>query len=218
MPAGSPPARADIPGELTVTEKVVQLPAPRTEGQVSLEKTLLGRRSVRQWADKALKLQDVSQLLWAAQGVTDARGLRTAPSAGALYPLEIYLVAGHVDRLPAGIYHCRARQNELSPVSAGDVRKDLYQMSLRQGAVGSAPVTFAICAVYRRMTGKYGDRGIRYVHMEAGHAAQNLCLQAVALNLASVAIGAFHDRQVHRLLQLAPDETPLYLISVGTPL
>ena len=197
---------------------MIQLPAPRTDGQVSLEKTLLDRRSVRDWADTALTLKDVSQLMWAAQGITDARGLRTAPSAGALYPLEIYLVAGHVDRLPDGIYHYRVRQNELSPVSAGDVRKDLYQMSLRQGAVGSAPATFAICAVLQRMTGKYGDRGIRYVHMEAGHAAQNLCLQAVALNLASVAIGAFHDRQVHKLLQLAPEETTLYLIAVGTPL
>ena len=197
---------------------MVQLPGPRTEGPVSLEKSLLGRRSIRQWADDALKLQDVSQLLWAAQGVTDARGLRTAPSAGALYPLEIYLVAGHVDRLPAGVYHCRVRQNELSPVSAGDARKDLYQMALRQGAVASAPATFVICAVYQRMTGKYGDRGIRYVHMEAGHSAQNLSLQAVALNLASVAIGAFDDRQVHRLLQLAGDETALYLIPVGRPL
>ena len=203
---------------MTVTEKVIQLPGPRTEGPVSLEKSLLGRRSIRHWADGALKLQDVSQLLWAAQGVTDARGLRTAPSAGALYPLEIYLVAGHVDRLPAGVYHCRIRQNELSPVSAGDARKELYQMALRQGAVASAPATFAICAVYRRMTGKYGDRGIRYVHMEAGHSAQNLSLQAVALNLASVAIGAFHDRKVHRLFQLAADETALYLIPVGRPL
>jgi len=173
---------------------------------------------VRHWKDKPLELEDISQLLWAAQGITDARGLRTAPSAGALYPLEIYLVAGRVSRLSAGVYRCRVLQHEISAVTVGDVRRDLCQAALQQQSVAKASVTFALCAVYRRVAVKYGERAVRYAHMEAGHVAQNICLQAVALNLASVAIGAFHDRQVHRLLQLAPDETPLYLIPVGRPL
>ena len=203
---------------MTVPENRVKLPVPRHDGQVALEKTLLRRRSVRRWKEDTLKLPDVSQLLWAAQGVTDARGLRTAPSAGALYPLELHLVVGLVDRLPAGIYHWRPLQSELWEKSRGDHRSELGEAALRQQAVAAAPVTFAVCAIYRRMTAKYGERGIRYVHMEAGHATQNICLQAVALNLASVAIGAFRDREVHRLLQLAPDEAPLYLIPVGIPL
>ena len=199
-------------------QKTVSLPAPRHDGEVSLEKTLLLRRSVRRWQDEALQLEEVSQLLWAAQGVTDARGLRTAPSAGALYPLEIYLVAGRVDRLTAGIYRWRMLQNSLSAVTADDLRQDLCRAALGQKAVATAPATFAVCAVYQRVTARYGQRGIRYADMEAGHAGQNISLQAVALNLASVVIGAFRDGEVHRLLQLTQNETPLYLIPVGRPL
>jgi SagB-type dehydrogenase family enzyme len=201
-----------------VTQRTVQLPAPRHDGKVSLEKTLLLRRSVRRWKDDVLSLEDISQLLWAAQGVTGDRGLRTAPSAGALYPLEIYLVAGRVDRLSAGIYHCRMLHNEMSEVTIGDLRANLCQAALAQTAVATAPAVVAISAIVQRTTAKYGQRGIRYADMEAGHAAQNISLQAVALDLASVVIGAFRDRDVHRLLQLAPDETPLYLIPVGRPL
>lgn len=198
--------------------KTVSLPAPRHDGEVSLEKTLLQRRSVRRWQDEALQLEEVSQLLWAAQGVTGARGLRTAPSAGALYPLEIYLVAGRVDRLTAGIYRWRMLQNSLSAVTPDDLRRELGRAALGQKAVATAPATFAVCAVYQRVTAKYGQRGIRYADMEAGHAGQNISLQAVALNLASVVVGAFRDGQVHRLLQLTQNETPLYLIPVGRPL
>ena len=197
---------------------MVQLPAPRHDGQVSLERTLLLRRSVRHFRDEALELKEISQLLWAAQGVTDGRGLRTAPSAGALYPIETYLVAGRVDRLPAGIYRYRMLLNDLSAVTMGDVRNHLFQAALKQDPVARAPVTMALCAVYQRVTAKYGERGIRYAHTEAGHVAQNISLQAVALNLASVAIGAFRDREVHRLLQLNNNETPVYLISVGRSL
>jgi SagB-type dehydrogenase family enzyme len=203
---------------LTVTQRTVPLPAPRHDGKVSLEKTLLLRRSVRRWKKDPLTLEELSQLLWAAQGVTDARGFRTAPSAGALYPLEIYLVSGRVDRLPAGIYHCRMLRSEMSEVTTGDLRTNLCQAALGQTAVATAPASVAISANYKRVTATYGERGIRYADMEAGHVAQNISLQAVALNLASVVIGAFRDRDVHRLLQLAPDETPLYLIPVGRPL
>ncbi len=203
---------------MTVTESTVPLPAPRRDGPVSLEKTLLSRRSVRRCKDDSLELEEISQLLWASQGITHSRGMRTAPSAGALYPLEVYLVAGRVNRLPAGLYRYRMRPHGLSTVVVDDIRKDLCRAALLQQAVAAAPVTFALTAVYRRVTAKYGKRGIRYTDMEAGHAAQNISLQAVALRLASVVIGAFDDVQVHRLLQLAPDETPLYLIPAGRPL
>ena len=200
-----------------MAEKTIQLPPPRCDGKVSVEKALLARRSVRQFGGRALMLAEISQLLWAAQGVTDSRGLRTAPSAGALYPLEICLVAGQVDQLPAGIYRYRVRPHSLQQAETGDFRAPLCRAALRQGAVAAAAATIALSAIAQRMTSKYGERGIRYVHMEAGHAAQNIGLQAVALDLASVVIGAFYDGEVHRLLHLAADETPLYLIAVGKP-
>ncbi len=200
-----------------MTENTVRLPAPRTDGRVSLEKTLLSRRSVRRFTGESLTLTEISQLLWAAQGVTDARGLRTAPSAGGLYPLEICLVAGFVDGLQAGIYRYRMMQNAVSVISIGDLRDPLCRSALGQKAVATAAVTIGVCATAERLTAKYGERAIRYVQMEAGHAAQNVALQSVALNLASVVIGAFRDREVQRLLKLAPNETPLYLIPVGKP-
>lgn len=203
---------------MTVTANTVQLPAPRHDGKVSLETALLRRRSVRRWKPEVLQLEEISQLLWAAQGITDGRGLRTAPSAGALYPLEIYLVAGRVERLQAGIYHYRMHPNTIVAKTIGDVRNNLCRAALLQQAVATAPVTIAVCAIYRRETAKYGERGIRYADMEAGHAAQNIALQAVALDLASVVIGAFRDQEIHRLLELDRNETPLYLIPVGRPM
>ena len=202
---------------MTVSDRTVELPVPRRDGQVSLETALLHRRSVRQFKEDALRLDEISQLLWAGQGITTARGLRTAPSAGALYPLEVYLVVGRAEQLRAGIYHYRMQHHILTEITAGDLRDDLCRAALRQQAVARAPVTFALSAIYKRVTGKYSERGIRYAHMEAGHVAQNISLQAVAIDLASVAIGAFRDREVHRLLQLRPDESPLYLLSVGRP-
>lgn len=200
-----------------MSQTTITLPPHRTDGQLSLEQTLLRRRSVRRFKDDSLPLGDISQILWAAQGVTDARGLRTAPSAGALYPLDIYMIAGRVAGLSAGIYQYHMRQGIVDMITAGDLRAELCRAALRQNAVAAAAVTIAVCATAERMTVKYGERGIRYVQMEAGHAAQNICLQAVALDLAAVVIGAFYDRQVHRLLQLAPNQTPLYLIPVGKP-
>lgn len=197
--------------------ETVQLPAPRHDGGGSLERALLHRRSVRQFNQDAIGLAEISQLMWAGQGITDGRGLRTAPSAGALYPLEIYLVAGRVEKLPAGIYHYRAQPHTMVAMAVGDVRNDLCRAALLQKAVSTAPITIAICAIYPRATAKYGERGVQYTHMEAGHAAQNIALQAVALNLGCVVIGAFRDREVHGLLELARSETPLYLIAVGRP-
>jgi SagB-type dehydrogenase family enzyme len=179
---------------------------------MSLEETLARRRSVREFSDKPLSDQDVSQLLWAAQGITHPEGLRTAPSAGALYPLELYLVNA------AGFYRYDPQRHKLQRRSERDLRSALYRAALEQDSVRDAPAVFVITAIYGRTARKYGDvRSPRYVHMEAGHAAQNLLLQAVALGLGAVPVGAFNDAQVQKLLGLAVEEQPLYLIPTGHP-
>lgn len=193
----------------------IKLPEPRFDSDVSLEQSLLGRRSTRNYTEEPLTLQDVSQLLWAAQGTTDNRGFRTAPSAGGLYPLEVYIVAGNVANLAPGIYQYGTDLHELIPIIAGDRRSELADAALGQTWVKAGAIVIVFTAVYERTTGKYGERGIRYVHIEAGHAAQNLCLQATAMGLGAVTVGAFHDEQVVKLLNLPGDEQPLYLIPVG---
>jgi SagB-type dehydrogenase family enzyme len=193
----------------------IKLPEPKYDSKVSVEKAQLGRRSIRNYADEAMTLADVSQLLWAAQGITDPAGYRTAPSAGALYPLEVYLVAGKVGSLPAGIYRYKPRGHELLKVMDGDKRVELANAALGQTALKQAPATLVLTAFYERTTQKYRERGIRYVHMEAGHAAQNICLQAVSLDLGTVVIGAFHDEDIKKVMQLGGSEEPLYLIPFG---
>lgn len=193
----------------------VALPAPRLDGGVSLERALADRRSVREFARGALTLAQVAQLLWAAQGVTDRDGARTAPSAGALYPLELYLVAGEVRDLAPGVYRYVPGRHQLEPLAVGDVRHALCAAALAQECVAEGTVVFVFTAVERRTTRKYGPRGVRYVHIEVGHAAQNLALQVAALGLGSVTVGAFDDDAVARLLRLPKGEAPLYLMPVG---
>jgi SagB-type dehydrogenase family enzyme len=194
-----------------------KLPDPKSRGIVSLEESLAKRRSVREYDNTPLSLEDVSQLLWAAQGITAHWGARTAPSAGALYPLEVIVVVGNVVDLPPGGYRYDPKGHELVGITVGDLRPKLASSALGQSVVRNAAIDVVFTAVYQRTTRKYGDRGTQYVHMEAGHAAQNLCLQATALGLGTVPIGAFDDEQVSRLLNLLKDERPLYLIPVGKP-
>jgi SagB-type dehydrogenase family enzyme len=189
----------------------VALPTPRTEGVVSLEAAIGGRRSVRAFSNQVLTLEEVGQLAWAAQGVSDPRGLRTAPSAGALYPLELYVV------LPDGLYHYVPADHSLLQLSTEDLRDGLYEAGVRQEALREAPAVFVFTAVMARTEARYGNRAERYVHMEVGHAAQNLALQAVALGLGSVPIGAMDDDGVQALLGLPEDHAPLYLVAVGHP-
>jgi len=191
------------------------LPDPKLRGEISLEETLFKRRSVRDYAPRPLKLEDVSQLLWVAQGVTAEWGGRTAPSAGALYPLESYLVVGNVENLSHGVYRYNPERHELVKVRDGDVREQLAAAALGQTCVKDGTINIVITAVYERTTWKYGERGVRYVHMEAGHAAQNIYLQATALNLGMVTVGAFHDDQIRNVLGLSQNESPLYVIPVG---
>ncbi len=206
---------------LTAKEKTkymsesVKLPEPKYSSSTSVEEALLQRRSVRDFGDTPITVTEVSQLLWAAQGMTVPRGFRTAPSAGALYPLELYLVAGNVNGLPAGIYKYVPRSHELLSILKGDRRGDLCNAALGQSSVRRAAAVIVLAGVYERTTSKYGERGIRYVHMESGHAAQNVCLQALSLGLGTVVIGAFRDDEVKRLLRMANAESPLYIIPTG---
>jgi len=196
-------------------ETTIKLPEPRYDSDVSIEQSLLQRRSIRSYTGEPLTLQEVSQLLWAAQGITDTRGFRTTPSAGALYPLEVYVVAGDVENLASGIYKYEPDEHELSLVIDGDKRGELADAALAQSSVEEGALAIVFTAVYKRTTAKYGERGVRYVHIEAGHAAQNLCLQATAMGLGAVTVGAFHDEQVARLLNIPEGEQPLYIIPVG---
>jgi SagB-type dehydrogenase family enzyme len=196
--------------------QVVTLPPPTRDGPLSVEEALRLRRSVRTYATAPLTLAEVSQLLWAAQGVTSADGGRTAPSAGALYPLELYLVTGHVTALPPGVYHYRPRQHDLVRLDSGEDRRSaLAAAALGQRWVAACAAVLVFTAVYERTTAKYGDRGVRYVYMEVGHAAQNVYLQAAALHVGSVFVGAFRDTAVARLLGLPDAAHPLGLMPLG---
>lgn len=195
----------------------IRLPAPQLNGTVSLEEAIQGRRSIREYSDEPLTLAELGQLLWAAQGVTSDRGGRAAPSAGGTYPLEVYAATAMVTGLQPGVYHYLSQEHALELVTATDIRGRLMEASLYQACVGDGALDIIIAAVYERTTERYGERGVRYVHLEAGHAAQNLCLQAVALGLGAVTVGAFSDEQVQSAAGLPAGEQPLYVIPVGRP-
>ncbi|WP_374086887.1 SagB/ThcOx family dehydrogenase [Methylomicrobium lacus] len=193
--------------------EIIHLPPAKVKGEMSLEESIAKRRSIREFAAKPLSIEQIGQLLWAAQGITEKdKGLRAAPSAGALYPLETYVV------LPEGVYHYNPQRHELKRVLAGDRRLELQKAARDQEAIGSAPAVLVFTGVYERTAAKYGDRASRYVSIEAGHACQNVLLQATAQNLASVPVGPFEDTQVAKIINLAKNENPLYLMPVGYPM
>jgi SagB-type dehydrogenase family enzyme len=195
----------------------VALPPPNLRGEVAVERALASRRSVREFAPEPLSLPAVSQLLWAAQGITDPTGLRTAPSAGALYPLEVYLVVGAVTGVAAGVYRYEPQRHRLVAGAAGDARAAVARAALGQDWVAEAPVVLVLAGVYQRTARKYGERAPRYVHMEVGHAAQNVYLQAAALGLGTTMVGAFRDAELARVVGLTGQEKPLGILPVGTP-
>ncbi len=195
---------------MTARADRIRLPPPSTRGALSLEESLARRRSVREFTDRALTERELSLLLWAAQGITNEEGDRAAPSAGALFPLELYVA------LAQGFYHYQPGRHLLRRVSSRDLRARIFETALEQPALREAPAVFVMAAVYERTAARYGRRrSARYVHMEVGHAAQNLLLQAVALDLGAVVIGAFEDDELHQSLALPSDQRPLYLIPVG---
>lgn len=192
---------------------VQKLPEPQTSGGMALTEALAARRSTRSYKqDQPLTVNEISQLLWAAQGITKKGGKRTSPSAGALYPLEVYLLTDN------GHYHYDPNGHKLETYGNTDLRNSLYWVSLRQNPVKDAPACFVFTAVYERTAVKYGStRSERYVAMEAGHAVQNLLLQATALGLGGVPIGAFNDGQVADVLGIPDDHEPIYVVPVGRP-
>ncbi|MCX7718723.1 MAG: SagB/ThcOx family dehydrogenase [Candidatus Sumerlaeaceae bacterium] len=197
------------------TARVV-LPAPDTTGTRTVESVIASRRSRREFTGEPVSTATAGQLLWSAQGITGAGMLRAAPSAGATYPLETYLVAGAVEGLAPGLYRYLPQGHRLELVKAGDLRREIAAAALSQQWIADAPVIVAISAVYERTAARYGrQRATRYVDMEAGHAAQNLYLQAEALGLGTCSVGAFDDSRVRTVLGLPPQETPLLLLPVG---
>ena len=193
---------------------VIALPAPSTGGDMSVSEAIGKRRSVRDYGDEPVMLAEISQLLWAAKG-ENAQGLKTAPSAGALYPLEVYIVCGSLPDIDAGVYKYVSKDNTLVQQTTGDIRSALSAACLSQLSVEDAPASVVLSAVFERTTSKYGERGKNYVFMEAGHAAQNVYLQSVALDLGTVCIGAFDDTDVKKLLLMEDGEEPLYVMPVG---
>jgi SagB-type dehydrogenase family enzyme len=207
------PARADSQS----TQAVVHLPEPDSSGKMTVEQALSMRRSVRKFAEQSISMEQLSQLLWSAQGITDKRGLRTAPSAGALYPLELYIVAKNIDGLASGIYKYMPDNRKLTLINQGGKIEELSQAAGNQSWITDAAAVVAITGVYERTAAKYGDRAIRYVNIETGCAAENIYLQATAIGLGTTLVGAFADDKVTDVLGLKIDEYPLALMPVGYP-
>ncbi len=197
--------------------EVVKLPPASPKGAVSVAEALQARRTVRHFASRPLALAQVGQIMWAADGLSDPRGLRTAPSAGATYPLELYLVVGEggVTGLAPGLYRYLAAEHALQPTVKGDLRAPVARASLNQSWMAEAPVIVIIAAEYRRCTNRYGERGVMYTHMESGHVGQNVFLMAEALGLGAGIVGAFEDKGLSQTLQLPQGQVPLLVMPLG---
>jgi SagB-type dehydrogenase family enzyme len=199
--------------------EIIKLPKPEYRG-ISLEEAIEKRRSLRNYSGKPVTVFQLSQLLFSAQGTTGkmyGQPLRTTPSAGALYPFEIYVIANNVENLKQGIYHYGVLNHTLELVKSGDFRKEITSAGLKQEMLGDSDVVFVLSAIFDRTRHKYGERGFRYVYIEAGHISQNIYLQAVSLGLGSVSIGAFLDDEVNKLIGVdGQKEAVIYLHAVGT--
>ncbi len=196
---------------------LIPLPEPSHDGAVSLERAIKGRRSTRDFSNKPVPVEELGQLLWAGQGLTRA-GSRAAPSAGALFPLELYALVGLAGGFDPGVYHYLPPKHNLLLIRPGDHRRSLWEVALKQDAVRTAPIIIVIAAVVERTAAKYGRRAERYVDIEVGAAAQNISLQAESLGLGSVLIGAFQDRAAKQVLNLPRDHRVIGLIPIGHPL
>lgn len=193
----------------------IQLPKAETSSNNSIEKVLFSRRSVRTYKNEPLTLDQVAQLLWSTQSITSPRKFRIAPSAGALYPLEIYLIAGNVQDLPAGIYKYDYTNHKIKKVVDGDKRSEMSDACLGQSCVKDGAINILICGIYQRTTGKYGERGKQYVHVEVGCVAQNVYLQVESLGLGTVYVGAINDKQIQQIAKLPANEIPFCVMPIG---
>lgn len=193
----------------------IKLPDPQTDGTMSVEKAIASRRSHRVFSEKNIPLASLGQLLWAGQGITGKHGRRAAPSAGALYPLELYLIVGAAEDLKQGIYRYQPTGHDLTLVARGDFRGELAAAALRQSSIAESAVILALAGVKDRTSKKYGRRATQYIMLEAGHVGQNISLQAEALGLGTVVIGAFDDDELKKLLRMEEEENPISLMPVG---
>lgn len=196
-----------------VSGQTIKLSPPSFKSKTSIEEAMKERRSNRNFQPAALKLSEVSQLLWAVQGTNRSNGRRTAPSAGALYPLEVYLITGNISGLDEGVYKYKSTSHSLKKVMDKNILPELNNAVQNYASRGA--IALVICAVYERTTIKYGDRGIRYVHMDVGFAAQNVYLQCVSLGLGTVFMGAFDDDALSNILELPNNIKPLGIMPVG---
>ncbi len=194
---------------------IFQLPEPEPDSGITVNEAIEQRRSDREFTGDSITLQELARLLHCAQGITSERGFRAAPSAGGTYPLSVYVIADNVDDLSSGIYEFIPRDNTLSLICEGSLIEDIAFAALGQRCISSAPAAIVIVADYSITTSVYGNRGIMYVHMEAGHVSQNIYLQCTALELGTVAVGAFTDSAVSEILGLGENEIPLYIMPVG---
>jgi len=200
----------DVLGRARLGE-MIALPQPRQKGSMSVEESIARRRSIREFDPARLELREISQLLWSAQGITSEREFRAAPSAGRAYPIELYMVCAD------GLFHYRPGEHALVKVLSDDIRAALARQGKCDAFVAQAPITLIFAAVFERTTNYYGERGVRYVHLDIGHAAENVHLQGEALGLVSCALGAFDDAAMARVLSLPTEQQPVYVIPVGKP-
>jgi SagB-type dehydrogenase family enzyme len=196
----------------------MRLPPPDVIGQVTLEKAIKSRRTIRSFASNPIPLKSFTQILWAAQGLIESGGFRrSVPSGGALYPIDVYAVVGEggVQEIESGVYHYEPRTHVITVVKEGDFRRELAKAALGQMWMAGAPVTLIVTAEYKRSSSKYGERGVRYSMIEAGHVGQNIFLQAEALGLGAGIVGAFHDQEVIWVAKLSQGHEPLLIMPVG---
>ncbi|HOL48644.1 MAG TPA: SagB/ThcOx family dehydrogenase [bacterium] len=184
--------------------------------KISIEEALLKRRSIREYKDEALTIKEVSQILWSAQGITEPKKkFRTAPSAGAIFPLNIYLVVNKVENIEKGIYKYLPETHEIIQFLNEDKREDIYKACLQQSCIKNGAIIIVITGNFEKIKKRYSERGVRYTYIEVGHCSQNIYLQCVSLNLGTVAVGAFYDEEVKKILKLPDEEEPLYLMPIG---
>jgi SagB-type dehydrogenase family enzyme len=203
-----------------VKSAMMALPKPLASGRMSVEEAIAKRRSIRDYLVRPIATDELSQVVWAAQGITNAQdGYRAAPSAGALYPLEVYISVreGGVVDVQAGVYHYGPEKHVITLIKSGDCSSQLQTAAYGQEQVGLAAVSIVLAGVLERAASKYGDRAAQYVFQESGHAAENVYLQSTALGLGTVVMGAFDEEQVSRAIGLRPDEKPLCIMPIGFP-
>ena len=194
---------------------IIKLLQPQFQSHTSIEEAIKNRRSIRKYKNQPLKLFQISQLLWAAYGVTDVRGFHTSPSAGAIFPLEFYVVAYNVEALDVGVYKYNFQNYSLNKIKDENIQDDLCLASYRQPCIKNAMAVIVISGIYEKTINKYGDEGKKYVHMDVGHAAQNIYLQCESLGLGTVVAAGFDGDKVKSLVGMSEKETPLYVMPVG---